>query len=305
MKKRKCTKERKHYRQIVSLTRQQLSTAMTSLLLAFLVIVGFMVGGIYTAYASNNITPDFIENGQSDEITTEIITSEVNTSDTEKSDEEFVQIDAGKEPVSVPDAVFIDSMQILQNPELPNGCEITTLTCALVSCGYPADKLLLADEYLPKSDSYWGADPEKVYMGNPRHSSKNPGGYTQGWYCYEGPILEAANKYLAEQSSIFRARAENLERDALLDKLANGVPVIAWITTNVAGPKHSSSVGWYDDAGQWFIPYVNVHCVLVVGYNLSLSEVGLMDPLSGFKTVSIDTFFSVYEQMGSRSITIE
>ena len=42
---------------------------------------------------------------------------------------------------------------ILQNPELPNGCEITSLCMLLRYLGFDADKCLLADNYLPRTET--------------------------------------------------------------------------------------------------------------------------------------------------------
>ena len=44
--------------------------------------------------------------------------------------------------------VELDAQPVLQNPELPTGCEVTTLTAALNYLGYPVDKLTMADQYL-------------------------------------------------------------------------------------------------------------------------------------------------------------
>lgn len=305
MKKRLLPNKIKLIRHISPVSRVRLSTAMASLFAVFLIVGGFTIGGIHTAHASGNITPDSTATSHNNEPTEEVVASSVVPSISETEDEELGPVETVAESATPPDTVIIDTAQIMQNPELPNGCEITALASALIACGYPVDKLQLADNYLPQSQSYWGADPEKVYMGNPRHSSANPGGHTQGWYCYEGPILEAANRYLAEQGSLMRARAEKLERETIFKKLTDGIPVVSWVTIDMASPRHSSNSAWNDENGQWFVPYVNVHCVLVIGYNLPLNEVAIMDPMTGFRTENMDTFFSVYEQMGSRSVTIE
>ena len=42
---------------------------------------------------------------------------------------------------------------IIQYPDLPTGCETTSLTMVLNYLGYPVDKLDLADHYLDKNRS--------------------------------------------------------------------------------------------------------------------------------------------------------
>ena len=52
--------------------------------------------------------------------------------------------------------------RILQNPELPNGCEITSLCMLLRYLGFDADKCILADRYLPRTETWWGTDPDRA-----------------------------------------------------------------------------------------------------------------------------------------------
>jgi hypothetical protein len=49
-------------------------------------------------------------------------------------------------------SVYIEMENILQNPELPTGCEIVALTSLLRFYGFDADKIDMAKNYLPISD---------------------------------------------------------------------------------------------------------------------------------------------------------
>ena len=73
-------------------------------------------------------------------------------------------------------SILLPVPQILQNPELPNGCEITSCCEVLRYLGFAPDKCELADHYLPRSAQWYGADPDEVYMGNPHlvHWKRNP-----------------------------------------------------------------------------------------------------------------------------------
>src|SRR5699024_1202606 len=97
-----------------------------------------------------------------------------------------------QETIAVP--ILLPVPQILQNPELPNGCEVTSLCEVLRFLGFDADKCDLADHYLPRSERWYGADPDKVYMGNPHLDDGSP---ETGYYCFAGPIVAAADAYLA------------------------------------------------------------------------------------------------------------
>lgn len=94
---------------------------------------------------------------------------------------------AGKETKDV----FSDIQLQLQNPELPNGCEVTSLAMLLTAAGYPVDKLELY-EYLPREEfSYSGSarlgpNPQEAFAGDPASASG-------GWYCLEGPVVETGN----------------------------------------------------------------------------------------------------------------
>ena len=95
------------------------------------------------------------------------------------------------EPASLPaDQVQLDAQPVLQNPELPTGCEVTTLTAALNYAGYPVDKVTMADKYLIQSDPYLTTFGE-AFVGSPHNSN--------AWGCYAPVIVETAQNYIAAQ----------------------------------------------------------------------------------------------------------
>ena len=59
-------------------------------------------------------------------------------------------------------SILLPVPQILQNPELPNGCEITSCCEVLHYLGFAPDKCELTDYYLPRSAQWYGADPDEV-----------------------------------------------------------------------------------------------------------------------------------------------
>ena len=82
---------------------------------------------------------------------------------------------------------YIKTDTILQLPELPTGCEITSLTMLLNHIGFDVSKHVLADNYLPKGE-YRASNFNKVFVGDP-HS-------TYAYGCYAPVIVKAAKKYL-------------------------------------------------------------------------------------------------------------
>ena len=143
---------------------------------------------------------------------------------------------AGKETKDI----FSDIQLQLQNPELPNGCEVTSLAMLLTAAGYPVDKLELY-EYLPREEfSYSGSarlgpNPQEAFAGDPASASG-------GWYCLEGPVVETGNRWL--QSSGGSAEMVNLtglEQSQLNALLEEGTPLVVWITQEYEEPAYRES----------------------------------------------------------------
>lgn len=195
-----------------------------------------------------------------------------------------------------------DSLTLIyQNPELPNGCEITSLAMLLAWAGYPVDKVELAN-YLPKQEFSisngvrHGPDPNQAYAGDP--ASPN------GWYCFEGPILEAANAYLTDQNTTQRAAPlSGATREELENYINDGIPLAVWVTLYYAAPKPPpSSFSWYLPDGSHYTPYSNLHCVVLAGWDGDNYRIA--NPMAGWESVSPDTFWNCFSAMGCRAVAI-
>lgn len=191
---------------------------------------------------------------------------------------------------------------ILQNPELPNGCETASLAMILGSVGQPIDMVELYRDYLPKGDFRtdsgvrYGPDPEQYFVGDAASR-------TGGWYCFEGPIVQAANDWLEVQGSILRARAvTGLSREELDEYARLAVPAAVWVTLGYAAPQYSSYT-WLLEDGTEYYPYRNLHCVVLAGTEGDGYRIA--DPINGFQTVDCDTFWASFFAMDSRAVIIE
>lgn len=198
-------------------------------------------------------------------------------------------------------ADFAPVTMIFQNPELPNGCEVTSLAMLLASAGCPIDKLTLYETYLPRGDvftedgmTFFGPDPEEAYAGDARTED--------GWYCYEEPILTAANAWLRESGSALRAqKLSGIGRDALDTYAQAGIPLLVWVTTDWAEPL----VGWFGwSLPDWeaYYPYTNLHCVLLTGEEGARYRIA--DPLAGVTFVDRDVFWASFDAMGRRAVCL-
>lgn len=189
-----------------------------------------------------------------------------------------------------------------QNPQLPNGCEVTSLSMLLDWAGYGVDKVALYEGYLPRQDftdtldgNLVGGDPELVYVGD---ATSELG----GWYCFEGPIVEAGNAYLQDQGSSWRVEAvSGLSQYQLNAYLEADTPVIVWVTLDYTPPVDSLR-NWYLPDGTFYQPLSNLHCVVVVEWN----QDGYLtaDPLKGWQWVEESSFWDTFEAMGCRAVII-
>lgn len=192
---------------------------------------------------------------------------------------------------------------LYQNPELPNGCEVTSLAMVLASAGCPADKLELYRDYLPKADfSYvdaqrYGPSPEKWYVGDAADLSG-------GWYCFESPVIQAADRWLKAHKSPFRARAlTGLSQNELERYAQNRVPLMVWVTLSYAPPQYSESFSWLLEDGTQYRPYRNLHCVVLMGEEGGQYLVA--DPVKGLTQVDKDTLWDSFSAMGGRAVAVE
>lgn len=191
---------------------------------------------------------------------------------------------------------------VFQEPALPNGCEAASLATLLEYNGCSVDLVSLGVDYLPRqSFSYsgpnrYGPDPEQAYAGDPASSSN-------GWYCFEGPIIEAANAWLRDQGSSLRAQSESgADMDRLEQLLRQGTPVAVWFTQDYEQPRFNTSFTWTLPDGSTYTPYGNLHCVVLTG--MDENQCYLADPMQGDSCIERDRFESIYTAMGSRAVVL-
>lgn len=181
---------------------------------------------------------------------------------------------------------------ICQHPELPTGCEITSLTMVLKYYGYPADKLDLADHYLDKGTigrvSFW-----EYFLGNPRSNSS--------YGCYAPVIVKAANKYLRSRNSALRAHCLSGKTLESLASYTNaGIPVIIWSTIDCRPGYYTTT--WVIK-GQKLTWYAPEHCMVLVGF--SGGKVLIADPIYG-KVMAYDKekFRKGYKGLYSQTVVL-
>lgn len=95
---------------------------------------------------------------------------------------------------------MIDAPFVRQLPELPRGCEVTSLSMLLVHAGVKVDKMTLARE-VKKDPTPYKEKNGKIYFGNPHdgfvgdmYNFNNP-----GLGVYHGPIRELERNICPEE----------------------------------------------------------------------------------------------------------
>lgn len=200
-------------------------------------------------------------------------------------------------------SVYIDMENILQNPELPVGCEITSLTILLRYYGFDAEKTDMARNYLPTS---WGnqrtVDGKSYkdsfydyFIGDP---------FSKGYGCFSPAIERAANSYISDHGGgVTVKNISGCHPDTLYEYLIAGTPVLCWATDGMIEPEYYET--WYDNAtGEQLDWYLNEHCFVLTGFNISAGTVTLNDPMKGIIDYNIDKFEVRFKQMHSQAIVI-
>ena len=197
---------------------------------------------------------------------------------------------------------------ILQLPELPTGCEITTLAMLLDAVGFQVDKVQLAEGYLTcKSEGE--ATFQQAFIGSPY----DPAGYG----CYAPVIVDTARKYLAAQNSgrivkdLTGAKFEDLLRE-----VASNHPVAIWASIDLMDIREVYAYTIYNytetnSDGSTTTPkdldvywLENEHVYLLKGYDLDRNVVIVNDSLNGEMEYDMNRFKECYEQCYKQAVII-
>lgn len=198
----------------------------------------------------------------------------------------------------------INVTNILQNPELPTGCECVSLTILLNHLGFSVNKMTLARSYLPKLDFYWsngvyyGADFRYTFAGNPESANS--------YGCYAPCIATTADRYFSANG--FKGKAYNITGmpfDSLLNEyISDDIPVLIWITSSNLHETQLTSI-WTTPSGEKVQWLAYEHCVVLTGYDKTKNLVYVSDPLMGNVSYDYSRIKQRYIDMGEQSICIK
>jgi uncharacterized protein YvpB len=191
-------------------------------------------------------------------------------------------------------AKTIMAPHIKQLPELPRGCEVTSLAMMIQQAGVRVGKMELAKEVrkVPFKANGQKGNPYDGFVGN-MYTFSQP-----GLGVYNGPIQELAEKYLPN-------RVVNLtgyDFSYIYKMLDKGVPV--WVITNswFSHLPSSQFMTWKTSSGPIKITY-REHSVLVTGYDDNYIYIN--DPLyhKANRAVKKSEFIAAWIQMGKQAIS--
>lgn len=205
-------------------------------------------------------------------------------------------VPVGEKYASLERSASLETNVILQNPELPEGCEVTSLAILLNYLGFDVSHTYLADNYLPIGEA-GEASYYEYNLGNPRNAG-------QAWGCYAPVILRTANDYLAGRDTDYRAYDyTGCDASELYMQVQTGNPVIVWITMGFAEPYTKSP--WTVDGEKLYWKYP-LHCVVLCGYDFDAGTVTLADPLKAeLYKKDMKLFELRWQQMEAQAVVIK
>jgi uncharacterized protein YvpB len=197
----------------------------------------------------------------------------------------------------LPASRILDAPLIRQHPELPAGCEVTSLAMLLQYYGVNKSKTELAKEmpYDPTPISFNNDGSIKVW-GNPNLGFVGkPDGSARGFGIYHAGLISLMKAYVPTAIDLTRQPFDKLEKQVL-----SGIPVVVWTTIDFKDP--AKWVQWDTTLGPIRTTFME-HAVLMVGVDEQYVYVN--DPYSGRKQLKLDkeSFLSTWEAMGRQALS--
>lgn len=186
---------------------------------------------------------------------------------------------------------MLDTEELLQNPELPTGCESVAVTDALLVLGFDLEKTDFAENYLT-----FGEDVMWDYVGDPAEED--------GAGIFPPGLTNCTNEYLRQQKSDYVAyNTMGVPFEDLFKLIDAGYPVLIWTTMDYELPLLDDVA--YEYEGEYYFWYQLEHCVMLCGYDLGERTVTINDPLEGIVTLGLEQMEEIYNETGKLSMTIK
>ncbi|WP_416825700.1 C39 family peptidase [Ectobacillus polymachus] len=200
----------------------------------------------------------------------------------------------GVKKVYSKNTTILNATHLLQNPELPRGCEVTSLAMLLLHAGVSVDKMELAAKLdnVPFEQNGLNGNMEEGFVGD-MFSFSRP-----GLGVFSGPIFKLGLTYLSNQLvNITGGSPEDLY--GMIDK---GAPVWTIVNDTFSILPEERFETWYTSEGPMRVTFAQ-HSVLLVGY--SPFHVYVNDPLHDVpkRKINRKEFEKAWIQMGRQAIS--
>lgn len=203
---------------------------------------------------------------------------------------------AATKPKPKPSAM-IDAPLVLQNPELPSGCEVTSLTMMLQFIGVNKSKLELAAEMQrDETPITWSKEGTIAYWGHPNTGFVGEiTGKARGFGIYHQALFPLLKKYVPTAVDLTGKSFTDIEH-----QISDGIPVVVWTTIDFAVP--AEWISWNTPIGAIQTTFME-HAVLLVGYDEEAVYVN--NPLYSKKKQRVDkrAFLATWESLGKQALS--
>lgn len=183
---------------------------------------------------------------------------------------------------------------VMQDPELPTGCEVTALCQVLNHLGFKINKTELFDNFM--AVDYIGAvTMNQAYIGDPRSKT--------GFGCNAPVTVKTAYEYFQSiDSPCCAVDITGTDFRELFSWIAQDIPVIVWTTMGLQ--YGTEEYMWTAGNGEKFYFNNLQHCVAIYGYDLKNDKVYTADPQKGNVEYSIKQFEKMYDIMKKQAVVI-
>lgn len=193
---------------------------------------------------------------------------------------------------------------ILQNPELPTGCEATAGTMLLSAYGYSVDKMKVAErlekgERIEYKGKWYAKSPDEVFIGNPET--------IYGYGAFPNVLANAMQQVIDETDGKYKVVPLYGESEQeILKRIDSGLPVCIWSSMNDLEIEYRK--GWYlikeeQMTEEYFYWPSNEHVLVLIGYDET--DVTVCDSLKGICEYNRESFFRHYRQVGEYALVLE
>jgi uncharacterized protein YvpB len=196
-------------------------------------------------------------------------------------------------------SVLLDAPIYRQHPELPSGCEITSLSMLLNFAGVAKSKMdLLPDMPRDTTPLKLNRDGTPSFWGNPNEGFVGEiTGKARGFGIYHGALFKLLKANLPNAVDLTQSSFETLEL-----KLSEGIPSVVWTTIDFKVP--AKWVTWDTPTGPIETTFME-HAVLLVGYDDEYIYVN--DPWTGKAKFPVkrEQFLETWEAMGKQALSYD